>query len=165
MARYVPIGERIALLGRRRGLSQAAVAGRLGKSTQWLSNIERGVRSADRYSILVPIAEVLRVHVADLTGDRRADQRTREPEHEAARSLRLVLAECGFVGALLGPDGGVSAAMDIDRLDWRVREAWMLVHEARHKEAGALVPELGRGNERAAGAGGTSPWDGRRPRG
>jgi transcriptional regulator with XRE-family HTH domain len=55
---YVSIGERIAMLRRRRGMSQEAVAGRLGMSVQWLSNIERGVRTADRYSILAQIADV-----------------------------------------------------------------------------------------------------------
>src|SRR5205814_4361433 len=71
---YVSIGERIAILRRRRGMSQAALAGRLGKSAQWLSNIERGVRRADRHSILVPIASVLRVSVAELTGERPATE-------------------------------------------------------------------------------------------
>jgi transcriptional regulator with XRE-family HTH domain len=58
-AGYVSIGERIAIARRRRGMTQAVLAGQLGRSVQWLSMIERGVRRADRYSILVPIADVL----------------------------------------------------------------------------------------------------------
>jgi hypothetical protein len=32
-------------------------------TVQWLSNLERGVRAADGYSILVPIADILGVLV------------------------------------------------------------------------------------------------------
>jgi transcriptional regulator with XRE-family HTH domain len=56
-AGYISIGERIAITRRRRGMTQAVLAGQLGRSVQWLSMIERGVRRADRYSILVPIAD------------------------------------------------------------------------------------------------------------
>ena len=149
MAGYVSIGERIAICRRRRGLSQAAVAWRLGRSVQWLSNIERGVRSADRYSILVPIADVLGVSVAELTGAGRAARTVADTEHEAAWLVRLVLAECGFAGTLVGPDGEAPEPADIDRLCRRVHDAWALVHEARYSEAGKLMPELVRECERA----------------
>jgi transcriptional regulator with XRE-family HTH domain len=62
------IGERIAAYRRRRGLSQAALAGLLGRSESWLSQVERGVRSVDRMSILLDMAEVLHVGVESLTG-------------------------------------------------------------------------------------------------
>src|SRR5205809_3262246 len=150
MVGYISIGQRIAIIRRRRGLSQAVVAGRLGRSVQWLSMIERGVRSADRYSILVPIADVLRVSVAELTGKGRADDAAPATEHEAARLVRLVLAECGFAGTLLGLDRGTPAATDIERLDRRVRDAWTLVHDARYHEASVLLPDLVRECERAA---------------
>jgi ribosome-binding protein aMBF1 (putative translation factor) len=41
-------GERIAVYRRRRGLSQAALAGLVGRSESWLSQVERGIRSVDR---------------------------------------------------------------------------------------------------------------------
>jgi transcriptional regulator with XRE-family HTH domain len=47
------VGERIAAYRRRRGLSQAALAGLVGRSESWLSQVERGVRSVDRLSVLV----------------------------------------------------------------------------------------------------------------
>lgn len=87
----VPIGERIAILRRRHGWSQAVMAGRLGKSAQWLSYIERGERSADRLSVLVPIAELLGVTVADLTDERPAVV-VRDAEHECVRTVRLTLS-------------------------------------------------------------------------
>src|SRR5829696_7623936 len=61
-------GERIAAYRRRRGLSQAALAGLIGRSESWLSQVERGVRSVDRLSVLLDIAKVLHVEVESLTG-------------------------------------------------------------------------------------------------
>jgi transcriptional regulator with XRE-family HTH domain len=62
------IGERISAYRRRRGLSQAALAGLLGRSESWLSQVERGVRSVDRLSVLLDMAQVLHVDVESLTG-------------------------------------------------------------------------------------------------
>lgn len=62
------MGDRIAAYRRRRGLSQAALAGLVGRSESWLSQVERGVRSVDRLSVLLDLARVLRVEVAALTG-------------------------------------------------------------------------------------------------
>src|SRR3954469_10929011 len=62
------IGERIAAYRRRRGLSQAALAGLIGRSESWLSQVERGVRSVDRMSILLDMGKVLHVDVESLTG-------------------------------------------------------------------------------------------------
>ena len=62
------VGERIAAYRRRRGLSQAALAGLVGRSESWLSQVERGVRSVDRLSVLLDMARVLHVDVESLSG-------------------------------------------------------------------------------------------------
>src|SRR3954466_8661879 len=62
------IGRRIATYRRRRGLSQAALAGLIGRSESWLSQVERGVRSIDRMSVLLDMARVLHVDVEALIG-------------------------------------------------------------------------------------------------
>lgn len=62
------IGTRIATYRRRRGLSQAALAGLVGLSVSCLSQVERGVRSVDRMSVLLDLAQVLHVDVEALTG-------------------------------------------------------------------------------------------------
>ena len=62
------IGERVRAYRRRRGLSQAALAGLVGRSESWLSQVERGVRSVDRLSVVAEMARVLNVDVQDLTG-------------------------------------------------------------------------------------------------
>ena len=62
------IGERIAVYRRRRGLSQAALAGLVGRSESWLSQVERGIRSVDRLSVLADLSRVLQVEVQALIG-------------------------------------------------------------------------------------------------
>ena len=62
------IGERIAAYRKRRGMSQDALAGLVGMSRSWLSQVERGIHTVDRLSTLVDLAAVLRVDVADLVG-------------------------------------------------------------------------------------------------
>jgi transcriptional regulator with XRE-family HTH domain len=54
------IGRRIAEIRKQKGLTQKYVAGRLGKTPQWLSNIEREIRpiSADELAKLAVILDV-----------------------------------------------------------------------------------------------------------
>ena len=65
---YMSAGERIAIYRRRRGLSQLALANMIGRSEAWLSQVERGIRHVDRVSVLIRLAQVLKVTVEDLIG-------------------------------------------------------------------------------------------------
>ncbi|KAA1011250.1 helix-turn-helix transcriptional regulator [Pseudonocardia sp. EV170527-09] len=49
-------------------MSQAALAGLVGRSESWLSQVERGVRSVDRMSVLLDLSRLLHVDVQALTG-------------------------------------------------------------------------------------------------
>jgi transcriptional regulator with XRE-family HTH domain len=49
-------------------LSQAALAGLVGRSESWLSQVERGIRSVDRLSVLLDMAKILHVDVESLIG-------------------------------------------------------------------------------------------------
>lgn len=62
------MGERIAMYRRRRGLSQAALAGLVGRSESWLSQVERGIRSVDRLSVVADLSRVLKVDAGVLIG-------------------------------------------------------------------------------------------------
>ena len=67
-------GQRIARARRRRGLSQAVLAGLVGRSESWLSQVERGKRGVDSHSVLVRLAEVLRVDIEEFTGSGDQDE-------------------------------------------------------------------------------------------
>lgn len=85
-----PIGRRIAGYRRRRGLSQAALAGLVGRSESWLSQVERGLRPVDKLSVITELARVLQVEVealVDAAEPRPAAQRTATDELASLREF------------------------------------------------------------------------------
>jgi transcriptional regulator with XRE-family HTH domain len=62
------VGERVAFYRRRRGLTQAVLAGLVGRSEDWLSKVERGEREIRRVDVLADMARALRVSLGDLLG-------------------------------------------------------------------------------------------------
>ena len=73
---WLPVTTRgLSLTGRRSGLDGALGRGRsglVGRSESWLSQVERDKRGVDSHSVLLGLAEVLRVDLEELTGS--ADQ-------------------------------------------------------------------------------------------
>src|SRR5690348_4596405 len=94
-------GQRIARAGRRRGLSQAVLAGLAGRSESWLSQVERGKRGIDSHSVLVRLAEVLRVDIAELTGSADRDETGRRA-HLAAPLIEQAMMGYGAPGPVDG---------------------------------------------------------------
>ena len=139
----ISIGERIAMHRRRRGMSQAKLAGLMGRSEQWLSNIERGERPADRYSLLLQMAHVLRVPVSSLTGEVATPVRTDRASSELGASIRMMLSSQGFLPTLLRPeDGERPGARQLQSLGSRVDEAWEMVQGGRCSDLAAVLPGL-----------------------
>ena len=146
--RFLPVGELIALHRRRRGLSQVQLAGLLGRSESWLSQVERGVRTIDRISVLVEIADVLNVPVSELTAGIPLVRHPRD--HGAVEAVELVLSSHHGLDALLGGEARPGPAPDLAGLRRQVRQAWELAHGSRFRELGALLAGLLPGLERAA---------------
>ncbi|MEV4757288.1 helix-turn-helix transcriptional regulator [Micromonospora sp. NPDC049559] len=57
----LPFGRRIALARQRRGLSRRALGELVGRSAEWIRQVERGDRMVDRLSVLLRLATVLQV--------------------------------------------------------------------------------------------------------
>ena len=95
-------GARIARARRRRGLSQSVLAGLVGRSESWLSQVERGKRGVDSYAVLIRMAEVLRVEIEELTGpgggDGEEGQRVYEPTAEIERAMMGYQAVSASIG-------------------------------------------------------------------
>jgi transcriptional regulator with XRE-family HTH domain len=141
-----PLGERIAYNRRRRGLSQVKLAGLLGRSESWLSQVERGVRSIDRISVLTQVAAALNVPVTELSPDPLVQEHA--GEHPTVRAVRLALSDQGALALLLGePDGG--EVPDLVDLRAKAARAWELTHASRYEEQGELLPSLIRDCESA----------------
>lgn len=85
----VAVGERIARARRRRGLSQAVLSGLIDRSESWLSQVERGRRRVDSYSVLNRLADVLHVDIEELTGPMSAAELSANPVQAAASAWRL----------------------------------------------------------------------------
>ena len=105
-------GARIARARRRRGLSQSVLAGLVGRSESWLSQVERGKRGVDSYAVPTRMAEALRVEVEELTGpgggDGEEGQRVYEPAAEIERAMmgyEAVSASIGGGSPATGPPG------------------------------------------------------------
>lgn len=142
-----PIGELIAAHRRRRGMSQAVLAGLLGRSESWLSQVERGVRQLDRLSVIAEIAAVLRIPASALVPGSLLPA-GEEADHPAAWRLRLALSGHDILVAMFADltagDGEPVALADAAN---RVEDCWALVHDSRYVDLGEQLPDLIRSME------------------
>jgi transcriptional regulator with XRE-family HTH domain len=138
-----PIGERIAIYRRRRNISQTVLAGLVGRSESWLSQVERGTRSVDRLSVLIDIAKALHVDVTVLTGQPFSLGPNGAPELDRLAAIRTSLLNARLVDRV-APD-----EVDVPALREAAREVYALYQAAKYREAAALVPLLIRHGEQA----------------
>ena len=133
-------GQRIARARRRRGLSQAVLAGLVGRSESWLSQVERGKRGVDSHSVLVRLAEVLRVDIEELLGSADGDEPGRRV-HPAASLIEQAMMAYGVPGASTErerPDRKVS----LDYLRAKALSAYQSYQATRYDATGRILPEL-----------------------
>jgi len=84
------VGARIARWRRRRGLSQVALAGLVGRSESWLSQVERGLRHVDSLAVLRDLSRVLRVDLEMLAPSPMATPRgSNGPAHPVLKQALL----------------------------------------------------------------------------
>jgi transcriptional regulator with XRE-family HTH domain len=136
-----PIGDRIAIYRRRRGISQTVLAGLVGRSESWLSQVERGTRSVDRLSVLIDIAKALHVDVVVLTGQPFSLGPNGSPELDRLGTIRTALLEARLV------EPAVPGEVDLTALTEAAHEVHSLYQAARYRDAAALVPLLIRHGE------------------
>lgn len=86
------IGERIGAYRKRKGIPQETLAGLVGKSRSWLSQVERGIRGVDKLSTINDLAAVLRVQPSDLVGQDWKYAPNGSPEVESVAAVRAHLA-------------------------------------------------------------------------
>ena len=138
-------GPRIAQARRRRGLSQAVLAGLVGRSESWLSQVERGKRAIDSHSVLVRLAEVLCVDIEELTGSGDGDERGRRVHPAASLIEQAMMATPGVSAEREESDGEVG----LDHLRATARSAYQSYQATRYDTTGRILPGLIRGVETA----------------
>jgi transcriptional regulator with XRE-family HTH domain len=146
-------GQRIARARRRRGLSQAVLAGLVGRSESWLSQVERGKRGVDSHSVLTRLAEVLRVDIEELTGSGNQDEIGRRA-HPAASLIEQAMMGYGTAGAQ-GRGEEPEREVSLDFLRAQARSAYQAYQATRYDAAGRILPGLIRAMETAARAAGS----------
>lgn len=122
MASDMPIGKRIQSYRMRRQLTQEIVAGRVGRSVSWLSQVERGVRSVDKWQTILELAEVLKCDPRDLVGRRMNLAPNGGVAFRALPDLRAILT--GYDSLLAAVDNsrqGEVTATAVDVVDMQFR--------------------------------------------
>ncbi|WP_103504567.1 MULTISPECIES: helix-turn-helix transcriptional regulator [unclassified Streptomyces] len=134
----IAFGQRLKILRTRRGMSRPVLAGLLGRSPSWLKQVESGALQVPKLSILLRIAEALRVReLSELTGDDgRSGSLFAGPGHPRLPDVRAALDAFPTVGDRPAP----SAV----HLQARLARAWSARHSSpNHREVvGALLPDL-----------------------
>jgi transcriptional regulator with XRE-family HTH domain len=137
------LGERVTELRTRRGLSQRELAGEVGRSESWVSQVERDVLPVDRLPVLQALADALGVTVRELRPDSAAE-RPSDQEGSDLDSLRLVLTGHPAPSLLLAP--AKTETVDMAALTERAQQAWEFTHASAFSEANSalvkLIPEL-----------------------
>lgn len=131
-----PIGERIRIYRQRRGLNQKELAHMCNRSESWMSQVERGIRSVDRLSVLIDIARVLKTDVETLAGYRMAYAPNGQPELEGLEEIRDALSAYPGLGF---DDSAAGSPADIKRMTGEVHQRYQA---ADYGAAARILPDL-----------------------
>lgn len=141
------VGQRIARARRRRGLPQAVLAGLVGRSESWLSQVERGKRGIDSHSVLTRLAEILRVDVAEIAGSATPSTNAEHP-YPAAPLIEQAMLGYGIQGQ--ATSGRSKRPSPMSYLRARARSAYQAYQATRYDATGRLLPGLIRDIETAS---------------
>ncbi|MFD3911187.1 multiprotein-bridging factor 1 family protein [Streptomyces sp. NPDC058603] len=141
LSRDLTTGDRIRLYRQRKGLSQTAFGGLIGRSEDWVSKVERGVIPVDKLSVLLEMSRVLDVReLSELTGRSIALTANGSHEHESVPAIRRAL---NTISSQLGADlpGAPLAPAELAQ---RVSDAWhSYEHDVdRYAVVGPQLPTL-----------------------
>lgn len=133
------IGARIQTIRERRGMTRETVAGLVGRSAQWLKDIEKGRRGEPRLSMLLKLADVLGVaNLAELTGEQTLVPvaSLRRVPHPAVPAIREAIHA--------QPLTRMDSPVDVSTLTARVADAWRLWHTSptQRTDVGRILPAL-----------------------
>lgn len=128
-----PAGQRIARARRRRGMSQAVLAGLIGRSESWLSQVERGRRGIDSHVVLTRLADVLRIDIEELS----------PPSTQGSSNSRFdptPLIEQAMMNYGVHENG--KTHVSLDHLETMTRSVYRDYQATMYETAGRRLPEL-----------------------
>lgn len=134
------LGERVAELRRRRGLSQKDLALEMGRSESWVSQVERDVLPVERVSVLQSLADALGASVRELRPDAVPSEARDESAPDELAALRLAITGHPALGTLLNT--APPCVVDLKSLRASVAEAWRLTHASQFSDLAPMLSPL-----------------------
>ena len=134
------VGERIAFYRRRRGLTQAVLAGLVGRTEDWLSKVERGDRQIRRLDVLTEVAQALRVTLGDLLGQPVLMED--EERNDDVPAVRDALMAPRLLSKVLFGRAPVSTSIDPSVTAGRVESGWADYQAGRLGRVIVVLPDL-----------------------
>jgi hypothetical protein len=123
------------------------LAGLVGRSESWISQVERGRRSVDSHAVLTRLCDVLHVDIAELTQPPCQDQASTRPYKGSAAIEQAMMSYDVLSGTIAAPPR--LGRCDGANLTGRARAAYHRYQATRYEEAGRLLPGLIRDVEAA----------------
>ncbi|MFD7761864.1 helix-turn-helix domain-containing protein [Streptomyces microflavus] len=140
-------GQRVQRHRKERGRTQAELAASLGKTSSWLSQVERGVQPVQRMDLLQQIADELGVSVQQLRPDAGgSDSASRTPTAQTLSNdldeTRRLLSGHPALGTVLTPPEEDGAPPSLDSLSSDVDDLWELTHAGQLAQVSELAVQL-----------------------
>src|ERR1039457_1000010 len=139
------MGRRIGYWRRRRKLTQAVFADRIGRSKSWVEKVERGERSAGRLSILDAICGVLQIDISALIGQEPARRAAACIDDSEVEHIRSALERYPF-------GEGAAESPDLAAVRRRLDHVWAAFEFGDYQVMGATLPGLLRDAQQAHAA-------------
>lgn len=134
------LGQRVAELRRRRGLSQKDLAIEVGRSESWVSQVERDVLPVERVSVLQMLADTLGASIRELRPEAAPATSSVRTGSDDLAQLRLALTGHPALPILLRT--APEERPDLEALRAGVAEAWRLTHASEFSALSAVLVPL-----------------------
>ncbi|MCO1657428.1 helix-turn-helix domain-containing protein [Pseudonocardia humida] len=134
------IGERVAFYRGRRGISQRMLGDLVGRSEDWVSKIERGVRDIRRVDVVAELAKALRVELGDLLGQPVLMEDERQDDDVPA--IRDALMTPSRLSRTLFRRSTSQRAISPDQGERLAEHAWLNYQQGRIGRVIAELPRL-----------------------
>lgn len=142
MTENLTIGERVAWYRRRRGMPQEALAGLVGRTSDWLGKAENNRIELDRLSVLRRVADALDVSLGDLIGEPTLLDWSAESGISTVPALRAALMDYRQLAPILSGANPDAEPPELDQLARDVREVFDAYQASRFGFAAGRAPLL-----------------------
>jgi transcriptional regulator with XRE-family HTH domain len=142
MTENLTIGERVAWYRRRRGMSQEALAGLVGRTADWLGKAENNRIELDRLSVIRRLADAMDVSLGDLIGEPTLLDWTPESGTSTVPALRAALMDYAQLTPLLSVPSTDAEPPSLTELEQELRAVFDAYQASRFGFAAGRAPLL-----------------------